>query len=614
MKTRPFSVYLLKDGYDSSNSLKADHDLENNFHANNLPAGSSLFVSDKIETIPWWVSYFNITEDITQKNKGALIFLPAQGRVFVLCFGHVHHNLLDVSYEYDFGLRVTLNSLDPNELKSADIVDPGAARRKRTQLPITKDLTYLDFDSNSEILKSLTGKVKEQFSELFSNATGSSSLKVGLKISSQDLPGLCEKFIELYSSSDYLESFPNIQKIIPEKDPLKILKLNELLLDSFKNYNKSLELAIPDIVDYRDNIYCTFKGIRKTHMIYSDINIEVLYEYIGDKLETLTLDDFKKLSMDLCNDDGRTSHSFSIYRCMIFDQTINNDNEDIIYHMCDGDWYRVDADYLQELTTYINNKCFQSPLPDYNHDVVANKTRSYSEADYNKDIPRQMNSFICLDQTDISPEGHSQIEPCDLITYEDNLCVFYHIKISSRSSQLSHLFNQGSNSIELLLLEPQCSDKLIELIKQRGTPDLTQLLENGIIQKNFKVVYGVITRKSQKKASDNLPLFSKISLRRNFKSLEIMRTDCCLIFINDASPPKEKYSINPMVCVIVNVIGSKVSVNVDIGQEFKAGTPVINCPKEIKMAGNGKKFKIYVKQDDKGNLTSFHTWQFEKIN
>ncbi|MDU6606278.1 MAG: TIGR04141 family sporadically distributed protein [Streptococcus salivarius] len=615
MKTRPFSIYLLKDGYNANNSLKQDHGLQSNFHAQSLPAGSSLFISDKIETIPWWVDYFNISGNITQKNKGALIFLPVKGRVFALCFGHVYHNLLDVSYEYDFGLRVTLNSLDPKELKSADIVDPGAARRKRTQLPITNDLTYLDFDSNSEILKSLTGKVKEEHSKLFSNATGSASLKVGLKTAPEKLNEICEKLIDLYISDDYLEAFPNIQKISPEKDPARVKELDNFLLESFKRKDENLELAIPDIVDYRDNIYCTFKGIHKTLHIYSDINIENLYDYIGDKLGNITLDDLKKLSMDLCNTEGLTTHSFSVYRCMIFDKTINNGDQTNIYHMCDGDWYKVDADYLQELSDYINGKCIPSPLPDYDHDIVsANQTRSYSEAQYNSAIPVLLNEFICLDQTDISPDGYSQIEPCDLITYENNLCVFYHIKISSRSSQLSHLFNQGSNSIELLLSEPQCSVKLLHLVNQKGSAPLTQSLQKGITQKAFKVIYGVITRKPQALASDNLPLFSKISLRRNFKFLELMRTDCKLTFINDVSPAKESYSQLPKVHVIVNVKGKKVSVIVDDGQIFAAGTPVTNCPKEIREAGHGEKFSVHVKKDDAGKLTSHHTWQFKKLN
>jgi uncharacterized protein (TIGR04141 family) len=160
-KSRPFSIYLLKPGQDDNNSLKDDHDLEPT-EAANLPEGAKLFVLDAGPTPPWWREYFGIKEELYQEHKGALIFLPVKDRHFALSFGQVFHHLSDTAYEYDFGLRVTLNSLDPKELKSADMVEPGVARRKRTQVPISTELTYLDFDGNSEIIKSLTGKVKAE--------------------------------------------------------------------------------------------------------------------------------------------------------------------------------------------------------------------------------------------------------------------------------------------------------------------------------------------------------------------------------------------------------------------------------------------------------------------
>src|SRR3546814_17460095 len=103
----------------------------------------------------------------------------------------------DEAYEYDFGLIVTLNSVDPKELKSADMIEPGPARRRRTQVPVSTELTYLDFDGNSEIIKSLTGKVKAEYKDLFSNATGSASLKISMRIDPRELAERCERLLAL---------------------------------------------------------------------------------------------------------------------------------------------------------------------------------------------------------------------------------------------------------------------------------------------------------------------------------------------------------------------------------------------------------------------------------
>ena len=218
-KTRPFSIYLLRSGYDETNGLINDHDLDPIDDATQLPAGSTLYILDADPKQPWWKAYFGIQQDILQESKGALLFVKTAERCFALSFGQVHHNLRDEAYEYDFGLRVTLNAVIPGELRSADMVEPGPARRKRTQVPASSDLTYLDFDANSEIIKSLTGRIKTEYKELFSSASGSSSLKVSLKIPANELTERCESLLNLYNLTDYKDNFPNIDNITPIRNP-----------------------------------------------------------------------------------------------------------------------------------------------------------------------------------------------------------------------------------------------------------------------------------------------------------------------------------------------------------------------------------------------------------
>ncbi|UPT54993.1 TIGR04141 family sporadically distributed protein [Dickeya zeae] len=613
MKTRSFSIFLLKAGYDAQNSLKSDHQLLDNARAKNLPQGASLFISDRERTTPWWVNYFSISGKLEQENKGALIFLPVRDRCFALTFGHVYHNLLDVSYEYDFGLKVTLNSLEPKELKSADIVEPGVSRRKRMQVPVMSDLTYLDFDSNSEILKSLTGKVKPQYINIFKNATGSTSLKVGLKIEPDGLITFCEQLLYLYSSDEYLESFPNIQKIVPEKDPLKIERLDNSLLAALINKSNELSLSIPEIVDYSDNIYCSFKGRKGISPIYTDISLDEFYDYLGEvDLNTLDIDKIKSFSLNLCNEEGIITKAYNIYRSFIYD--IHFDNEEVVYHLCEGEWYKVDQDYLQSLKVYIDAKCEDTLFPPYNHDKIKDNIRNYSEENYNKDVANNSHNHICLDQKDISPDGHTQIEPCDIISYHDNKCIFHHIKISSRSSQLSHLFNQGVNSIELLILESRSKEKLKALIKEniqnKDLDSFNRAIDNG----NYKVEFGIITKKPAKLKSENLPLFSKISLMRSLKTLTLYHTEGVVSFIEDISPSKEGYSKYPRITVVVSLgEDGKNEVIVDHNQPFPQGKKVARCSQEITNSPVGSRYMIHVKASEKGDLSTSHSWGSERL-
>ncbi len=443
-KSRPFSIYLLKEGRDATNSLKADHGLEA-AEATELPKGATLFVLDADPKPPWWRSYFGVTQPLLQQFKGALIFLPVADRCFALAFGQVYHHLDDSAYEYDFGLRVTLNSVDPGELKSADMVSPGVARRKRTQVPVSTELTYLDFDGNSEIIKSLTGRVKEEHAELFKNATGSIALKVSLALEPQELADTCVRLLDLYGSEDYKEIFPNIQNIAPVNDPAKITELDDLLLASLKSEDGKATLTIPDIIDYRDNTCCLFQGDGRISNVYPDISLEEFYDFLGDEfdLEGMTLEGLKGFRMMLTDVDGGPGKSYSVYRSLIYDGEPEGD--ELVYHLCEGSWYRVERDFLERLRSYIDAKCEDSDLIPYDHDRAKDGKTVYSEEAYNEAVTAWNDAHLCLDQKDISPAGNTQIEPCDIFTVRadptaqsGHRAVFYHIKISTlRPSQSS---------------------------------------------------------------------------------------------------------------------------------------------------------------------------------
>lgn len=469
-KTHSFSIYLLKQDFDSTNTLADGHTLLPAANATKLPENSSLFILDSKSKRPWWREYFGVQEDLWQQLKGALLFIPVKGRCFALSFGSVFHHIKDEAYEYDFGLRVTLNCLDPHELKSADMIEPGPARRKRMQVPISTDLTYLDFDGNSEIIKSLTGKVKEAYKTLFTSATGSASLKISMKISPNALPEHCKTLLELYSSEDYKNTFPNIQNIVPVKDPTDVQTLDALLLESIKNRDGNTTLAIPDIVDYRDNTCCMFTGNAGSNDVYPDISIDAFYDYLGKDFDrsTLTLKQLKSFRMSLTDAEGTPSQSYGLYRSLIFDT--QPEKQQVLYHLNDGNWYKAEMNFVERLKTYLDAKCEASDLYPYDHDDIKDGKAVYSEGNYNASVPNWQRRFICLDQTDISPAGSTNIEPCDLYCVQPeptaksgHRASLYHLKISTRSSHLSHLFNQGVNSIELIELEEASRNKLKQL-------------------------------------------------------------------------------------------------------------------------------------------------------
>jgi uncharacterized protein (TIGR04141 family) len=437
-RSRSFSIYLLKLGFDATNALEDDHPLEEDFEATSLPAGATLYVLDAAPRPPWWRGYFGIQEELTQVTKGALVFLPTGGRCFALSFGHVSHNLCEESFEYDFGLRVTLNCLDPGKLKSTDTLDPGAAKRRRTQLPTESELTLFDFDRDSTILRRLTGKVKDEHKELFRHATGGANLRISTDIGPGQLDALSAKLLALYLSEDYKTAFPDIQNLVPVRDPAQLEALSDRLIDAFRARDPALNITVPELVNYQDNVFVAFSGAGSS-LVYDDVYIGRYYHYLDASsvdLDDMEIDDLRRHALVLTDEDGHGQDRFSIFKSLLFDTALPGAAGET-FHLCEGEWYKVDDNYIARLTAYLDPRCGVSHLPAYAH---------ANEGEYNTAAAAAV-GWVCLDRTSIAPAGQAGVEPCDILVEQDELATFCHIKVSTLSAQLSHLFNQGANAI-----------------------------------------------------------------------------------------------------------------------------------------------------------------------
>ena len=143
-------------------------------------------------------------------------------------------------------------------------------------------------------------------------------------------------------------------------------------------------------------------------------------------------------------------------------------------------------------------------------------------------VPKYNPSYICLDRSSIAPAGQTPIEPCDLLRLNNEELQLFHIKRETKSAMLSHLFNQGIVSIDLLRSEESSRCKLKEKLNNSDTYNVV------IDRKNFSVVFGIVTHREIENGVHLLPLFSRISLYRVIRALETRQTNWSLIFI-----PKE---------------------------------------------------------------------------
>jgi uncharacterized protein (TIGR04141 family) len=526
-KSRSFSIYLLKEGFSEATALKEDTKLEAGVAAGKLPSESTLHILDSPEYAPWWVEFFGVRKELRQSSKGAIVFLLTGGRCFALCFGHVSHNLREESYEYDFGLRVTLNCVDPDKLRSTDTLQPSGSKRQRTQLPTAGDLTFFDVDLDSTILKSLTGKVRDAHKTIFSNATGSSNIRISSSLSSVELSNLCNALLGLYRDNSYKSSFPDIQNISPVRDPAIITKLNGTLLEAVRERGNDLALSVPDLVDFKDGLWGSFSG-SGPGKVYDDVFIDRYYDYVrgvGINTEDIDLSTLRRHELLLTNDDGSVVRArYSLFKCLVFDTVLSSSSES--YHFCEGNWYLVDRAYVARLKHFLDPLCQDTTLPDFNH---------VDEGSYNIAVAEATLGRICLDKKSITPDGQKQVEPCDVYEVIDDVAVLHCVKISTLSAQLSHLFNQGTNSVSLMRSEPDSLNRMKLLVSESASESERDALIAPLDSNKFRVVFGIVTHKDKSAKSDNLPLFSRISLMRCMRDLKRMGVPAEYCFIPDKS-------------------------------------------------------------------------------
>lgn len=513
-KSRNFSIYLLKIGFDSSNALKLSHSLGSPVQSKKLPDGAVLYILDTTPKDPWWKSYWGIENDLKQVLKGAIVFIRVDCRNFALTFGHAYHNLKPESYEYDFGVLTTLNAIDPKKIKSTDIFLPETARRERIQSPTAAQLTFFDINTDESIFKSLAGAVKEEYFDLFRHVSGASNVRISSKINSEKISDLCSRLLCIYNSEDFKTTFPNIQNIQPVKDPTVINSLNKLLVNAVNNQDDNVILTIPDIFNPNISTFISYAGSGRHKSSFNSVNIEDFYEYLlGRKVVEIDIVLLKKNKLRVKNENNIITEEYSIYNSLLFDCELSGKH----YHLCDANWYLIDEDFLREVGEELDPyfmSCEELP-----------KCYFKREDDYNSNVAKNNKEFICLDRKSIAPSKQTQIEPCDLFTIKNEKANLIHIKISTRSSTLSHLFNQGVNSIELVRLNSESKEKLKSLVGNKKS--------EYINKSEFIVTFGIITKKDPALKSNSLPLFSRVSLKRSLKSLQLMGVEGEVVLIKD---------------------------------------------------------------------------------
>lgn len=299
---------------------------------------------------PKWAKFLDLTGDEKAKLNNStaygILFVQASARWFAVSFGLGHVKLDPDAFEQDFGLRVVLNTVDPDKLRSADIRTPDEnTTSRRTQTARRSDQTAFSIDIERDIVRGLAGEPKDV--TFATRVAGSDGLTLTKVMGVSDLPQVCSKAFAAFGKTDYKANFAWIDQIKHVRDKAMIDQLDGVLVAAL---NSSLATAIPDtlhlaypvIYDPEKARHIRYKGFNSSN-IHTDLEIG---GYVADlKEKTLPVYLTEHLSdhkVHECNDEGKDDGQYwRIKECLVFETDLNGEK-----YVLSGDrWYRIDKSF-----------------------------------------------------------------------------------------------------------------------------------------------------------------------------------------------------------------------------------------------------------------------------
>lgn len=538
-KTRKekLSIYLTKSGVGSDVSKAID--LEKSKPPIKMEVSDlevTLYVKkEPPKPPPPWTKLFTDHQELPEdtfggrKAVGAALVVKLNENLFVLTFGTGFHLLKNEAIERDFGLRVTLNSVDPDKLRSLDKANyDHNPLNSRTQSSIDLDVFDLDVDSEMDMLYAVTGTSRVPI--FGSHVTGRDALTLVLEINLNGLRAILVECISRYKAAlpkDF-EWVENIQRI-KDKDLQGVLdlELDDILAKAeFKN----MWLGEPEIIDWESQVGYSFDLYQKTprHVV---LNIDDLVKYFIEKDIALTSENLKLQAIHINDSEYNSIKKWSAYRCLYAEVSSGSEH----YILRNGQWYIVNTDFVNKVDKYLEGfDVYDFEFPTYSHDI---------EEDYNKFVAASYNNIELMDKKFVKIGGpYDKLEFCDLIKDSSE---FIHVKYYRSSATLSHLFSQGFVASEAFIGDADFRKRLNETLPESSK------LSNADIRPDpslYKIVYAVATSKNIPK---ELPFFSKVTLKNALKTLKALnysvsisaiKVDPALEVKKKVKPEKDKKS------------------------------------------------------------------------
>lgn len=493
------TVFLLKEGVSRTGALRDPDELASHRVNTLSPDEDSLFVAGRPPRPPRWQSFLDphvegSLSTLLSASASAVLLFESENRLFAVTFGHGRHLLDPESFEQDFGLKVVLNSVAPDQLKSVDAktVDDTTVHTRRD---VSRDssLSAFGLDVSRDLLRAVTGTPKDE--TLAHRLTGADALGIHTRTQLPELPSLGSRLLTAYDSDAYRENFEFIDHLRPERRPEKIRELETELVRALNaRAIDDLHLAAPETLDWLDIAGFRLSTLPAGQPTAADPQISA---YLDSHDGDLDIEQLKRDRLFAIASTGEIKHSWTILRCLVYEVTVAGE----LFVLSAGQWFRVGLPFKNQVYADVAKLPTISvalPVADAGTD----------EARYNAKAAKAIGG-LCLDRKLVRDGGPDSIEICDILTPSGGLI---HVKQRGSSSTLSHLFAQGVNSAERLLNDDDFREQARALVTSTDGSFPVVIPAERPPAEAHEISFAVITR-SDRSTPLTLPFFSVVSLR-----------------------------------------------------------------------------------------------------
>ncbi|OCX54278.1 hypothetical protein BEL04_08450 [Mucilaginibacter sp. PPCGB 2223] len=504
------TVRLGKPGRTTTQLLKKNHGLTGPIENWNGINGSELYYGQSYDGEPAWKKFLEegMDETLELNNQGAaaVLFVPTtKQRQLIYVFGYGFLSVQIGFTEWDFGLKVVLNSVYSDGLKSVDSHSLDyKAKNRRVQLGTQGSVGEFDIDIMQDLVSHISGLSSDK--NFAKTLSGGESLHLTVDLEGSSLVKKGQEIMAQYEGQTYKTSFAWIDFISPIKDEQLINHLNLAMNQHIDDHiaggqGNEIVLSFPTVIDMDNLDHFRFNGygsITEYELIDFDSFVKDYRVYHQQLIH-----DTEDIRIQLYNGHEKIFQSFTLYKCI----TTEIEDNGHFYILSHGQWFQLAKTHYEKV-----NHFFDQLLRSAEY-LQTGVTLEQNEPNYLATISGPNLQVLDRDLYYGSGGTSNAVEYGDIVNDAGEIV---HVKDGASSSKLSHLFNQGLVSARLLSMEKDFRMSLDKKLTNKTIKSALHLKKIDVSE--ITVVFRIL----RKGPNFNLPFFSKIILFDTYQKIKSM--------------------------------------------------------------------------------------------